>query len=276
MERTPPRTARLMPSAPCAWAATSAPDRAASSTAARICSSLGELGGAGHASRCHDGAGSDQFHQVRAAVQHPAYGPPDVINTIGHAHPELIRHDCIDVGGQAGHVASAAGTGHIRACDPHPGACHPALVDRIAQRHIDEGAQCAHITHRGEASQQGVPRVAHARQRLLRTGPHQQFRISLAAVGLTDQMSVTVDHAGQQSLARQVHESRTLGRGISSGGNTGDALPVDDDSAVGQQFPGHHIEQQLRADDRAHGRSHPATIETAPLTMAARALMVVP
>lgn len=50
---------------------------------------------------------------------------------------------------------------------PHARASHPAFVDRIAQRDIDEGAERAHITHRGEASQQGVLRVACTRQRLL-------------------------------------------------------------------------------------------------------------
>ena len=40
IERTPARTARLMPSAPCAWAATCVPAPSASSTAARSSSSV--------------------------------------------------------------------------------------------------------------------------------------------------------------------------------------------------------------------------------------------
>jgi hypothetical protein len=112
-----------------------------------------------------------------------------------------MRHDGVDVGGQAGNVTSPAGTGHVRTRDPHAGASHPAFVDCIAQPDIDERPERAHITHRGEASQQGVPRIARTRKRLLGTCPRQQFRVPVAIVGLADQVGVTVDHAGQHRLA---------------------------------------------------------------------------
>ena len=170
-------------------------------------------------------------------MQHPAYGPAHLIDGVGHPNPELVRHDRIDVGGQAGNVTSPAGAGHVRSRDAHAGARHPALVDSIAQRDVDEGAERAHVTHSGEASQQGIPRIARTRQRLLGTGPRQQFRVPVATVGFADQVSVTVDHAGQHRLARQVHESRTFGRCIASCDNIDDAVAIDDDSAVRSSSP---------------------------------------
>jgi len=59
----------------------------------------------------------------------------------------------------------------------------------------------------------------------------------VATVGFTDQVSVTVDHARQHRLARQVHEGRTFGGRVASRDNTGDAVAVNDNSAVLQPFP---------------------------------------
>jgi len=86
----------------------------------------------------------------------------------------------------------------------------------------------------------------------------------VATVGFADQVSVTVDHAGEHRLAWQVHESRTFGRYIASCDNIDDAVAIDDDSAVLQQLSGRHIKQQMRTDYRAHGNGHPATIGGAP------------
>src|SRR5262249_15006850 len=51
---------------------------------------------------------------------------------------------------------------------------------------------------------------------------------------------------------------------IAGGGNTADAMAIDDNSVVLQQLPSHHIEQQVRTDYRALGDGHLATIGTAP------------
>jgi hypothetical protein len=69
---------------------------------------------------------------------------------------------------------------------------------------------------------------------------------------------MTVDQAGQQRVARQIHHGRAFGRGIVGSGDLGDAAAVDDNGAIGQQFPGHHVEQRPRADDHALRSRHAA------------------
>ena len=191
-------------------------------------------------------------------MQRPTHGPAHVVNRVDHPNPQFKRHDRIDVGSQAGNVTAPAGAGQVRPCDPHAGTSHPARVDGITQRDVGEGTERAYITHRGETGQQRVPCVAHPRQHLLGTGPCQQFGVPVAAVGLADQVSVAVDHAGQHRVARQVHGSGTFGRGIASSDNTGDALARDDYGTVPQQVPGHHIEQQAGPDYRTRRTGHAA------------------
>ena len=73
----------------------------------------------------------------------------------------------------------------------------------------------------------------------------------MAAVRLADQVGVAVDQAGQHGVPGQVDERRAFGRGVAGRDDAGDAVAVDDDGAAGQQFPGHHVEQQAGADHGA-------------------------
>ena len=106
---------------------------------------LGEFGGAGHASGRHHGAGSDQLHQVRAAMQHPSHRAAHVVDRVDHPDPELVRHDRIDVRGQPGNVASPAGAGHVRSRDAHTGTGQPALRRwHLAARRRRRRGTCPH------------------------------------------------------------------------------------------------------------------------------------
>ena len=210
-----------MPSAPCACAATSAPYSAASSTAARICSSVSS-GAPGTPPRGHHRTGRDQLDQVGAAVEHPPHGAAHLVDGVDDPHPQLVRHDGVDVRRQAGDVAAAAGAGDVRAGDPHPRPDHPAGVDRVAQRDVDERAERADVADGGEAGQHGVAGVADAGQRLLRAGAGEQLGVAVAAVRLADQVGVAVDHARQQRVPGQVDDAGALGGRV--GGATTSAM----------------------------------------------------
>ena len=263
MERTPPRTARLMPSAPCAWAATSAPESEASSTAARICSSVSS------------GAPGTPPGAMTApvAISFTKSAPP--CSTRRTARRTSSTESATPTRNSCGTTASTSGARPVMSPPPPEQVTYaPATRMRgpATQPSSMASRNATSTKARNVPTSRTVVKPASRVSRALRAPDSASWapvrastsRVPVAAVGFADQVSVTVDHAGQHRLARQVHESRTFGRYVAGCDNIGDPMAIDDDGAVAQQFPGHRIEQQMRADYRGHGNGHPATIGRAP------------
>ena len=148
-----------MPSAPCACAATSAPYSAASSTAARICSSVNS-GAPGLVPSAMTAPvamtlirSAPPWSTRRTALRH-------LVDGVDDADPQLARDDRVDVGRHAGDVAATTGAGDVGAGDLHPRTLDPAGVDRVAQGDVDERAEGADVADGREAGAQRVARVA--------------------------------------------------------------------------------------------------------------------
>ena len=126
----------------------------ASSTAARISSSVSS-GSAGFGPGREDRARRDHLDEVGAGVEDPPDVRAHLVGPGGDAHPQLARHG--DVGRQPGDVAAPARAGHVRAGAHHPGPGDPAVLDRLAEREVDERVERPHVADGGEARRAASP-----------------------------------------------------------------------------------------------------------------------
>ena len=102
---------------------------------------LGELRRAGVGTARQHGASCEHLDEVGAAPDDLTHVRPHLVDTARHAEPQLPRHDRVDVHGQAGQVAAAAGTGDIGARAEHAWPREPTLLDALADRDVGEGAE---------------------------------------------------------------------------------------------------------------------------------------
>ena len=94
---------------------------------------LGELRQPRVRARGQHGAGRDHLDEVGAVAEDLPDVRAHLVHARGDAEPQLVRDDRVDVRRQAGEVAAAAGTGHVRSRAQHPGAGDPPGVDRLTQ-----------------------------------------------------------------------------------------------------------------------------------------------
>lgn len=225
-----------------AWAATPLPRVAASSTTARNCSVVycgTQPGGAPGVIR-----------------------PPEAI-TLRQSAPArrfslATRRTCGLVVGLAAHVpAVAAGEGDGPGGGDDVRADGPALLDRVAQRQVEEVAR-AEVAGRGDARGDELAGVLrHPQQQVaLALGAASGHRIDL---GVEPQVHVRVDQAGQHGVLRQLQDLAALARLARAAARPDgdDPAAVDEDLSVGDHLSPASGEHPCRAND-PHAL-HPAT-----------------
>ena len=216
MVRTPARSAALMPSAPCACAATKLPQRVASSTA--TASSASEYCCApGRDALRHHRAGRQHLDEVGAVLEVRAHHLAHLVDAVGEVADD--RH--VHVDGELARVAGAAGGRHVVAghLQPRPG--HRALVDGVAQIDVDVRPGRPHVAARREAGHQRGPRVDGAVDGRASRRRGEQRRLPVGA-DLVGEMRVQVDEPGQHRGGAEVdhlvgRHARRPGRRVRSG-----------------------------------------------------------
>ena len=259
IERTPARIARFAPSAPCACAATCVPLASASSTAARISSSVS--------------SGSPGFvPDVRTA--------PVAITLMKSAPASKIRRTFARTwsgpvetptrsslgtgtsGGETGDVAAAAGAGHVRAGAHHPGPGDPAVLDRLAEREVDERVERPHVADGGEAAEQRGARVRHPGEGLLRGRSGSRGRRSPAR-------RPSRRSGGRDSRSSRAGRSGPTGRSCDPvgphrrGTTSRMRSPSSTSGPVGEHVAGRHVDETAGDHNERLGRWHRRSILSA-------------
>src|SRR6266508_3066170 len=196
MERAPARTARLMPSAPCACAATNVPYSAASSTAARISSSLNS-GAPGAVPRVSTAPVAMTL--MKSAPRWRISRTTRRISSTEFATPNRSSRGTSRSGATGGMSPPPLEIGDERSGALHPRPDDIARVDRVAEGDVDEGPEGPDVADGGEPGHHGVACVAHARESFLRARPHEQPGV-LAPFQLPHEVRVAVDEAGHDGV----------------------------------------------------------------------------
>ena len=152
-----------------------------------------------------------------------------------------------DVRGGADQLAAAGRDGDVGAGHLHPRADHRAVVDRVPQGRVHEGAVGPHVAHRGEAREQRRPGVPDA----AKTPPGPRSARAAAArrtPDLADEVGVAVDQAGQHGGAGEVDHPGAGRRPAGARQNGLDPLAPDHDELVPPDLAALHVHQPAGPD----------------------------
>ncbi len=146
----------------------------------------------------------------------------------------------MDVRRQAGHVARTLADGDVGARDVHSRSDENAVRDRVAHRHVVEGAIYPHIPHRRETGEQGDPCVRDGRiGGLDRRSLENVERLRIRQIG---QVGVAIHQSGQHGHVGQIDDRGTVGYGH-IGADRFDRLAAHQNELIGQALAGHHIDE---------------------------------
>ena len=171
-----------------------------------------------------------------------------LVHAVGHAVQRVLHHD---TGGEAGHVAVAAGNTDRVTGGDDPGAVDVAPIDGAHERHVGKVA-CPDVPHRGEAGQQRLSCIHHPVQRLVRRGFPDRRQLEPGA-DLAGQMDVGIDQSGQQRGLAQIDDGRAGGRGPA---DLHDTVSLDHHHGIVDDSPGSHVEHTGRAHHHRRGSLH--------------------
>ncbi len=222
---------------------------------------LRELGGAGVRPARHHRAGRDHLDEVGVEVEDLAHPGAYLVGRARDAEAQVPRDRVVDVRREAGDVAAALRTREVGAGAGHPRALHPARLDPVAQRNVDERSERADVTNGGEPGPQRVAGVAHAVDRLLRPAAHHEGRVVRAglALGEPDEVGVEVDQPREHGEVREVEHALPHGvLGVVPRTDLRDPVAVERDEPVRVHAAVIDVDEPAGPDRGDAGRGHGA------------------
>jgi hypothetical protein len=208
-----------------------------------------ELDDVGPGAAGQDRAGDDELDQVGAAGDELADPLAGLGRRSDDAEPQVWRQH--DVAGEAGHLAAAAGRRDVGAGALHPRTGHPAAVDRVAQRDVDERPVRADVPDAREPSVECRPRVADAGHRLL--GRARRRRGHACELHVADEVAVAVDQPRGDREPGQVDDPGAVRDGIVGREDGLDAPVLDQQLASLEDLASVDVEESRAADDGVLG-----------------------
>ncbi len=196
IERTPPRSAILMPSAPCAVR------RGVAVVALRLIDHcphffLGHFRSAGLGAGGENRASSDDLQKVCAILEKVARFSLGILRPHENTGAHVCRND--DIRREAGDFPASAGHGEICPGDCHARSHDHPRIDRIAQGDVAEGPESADVTHAGEPGVKRVMGMLGSEKSDVRFRMEQGFGRIVALLGI-GQMGVHIDETRQHRI----------------------------------------------------------------------------